>query len=281
MNNLQHNFLTFMITIEFVKMNGLGNDFVIIDNRNQHHIFNHQQLINIANRHTGVGCDQVIILNPSKIADCFMLIYNQDASEALSCGNAFRCVGQLLATNNKQEILIQTKLTIIKAMILKESILINMNKAKFNWYEIPQAQEKINLPIKFDYLFEPKTVNIGNPHIVFFVDDLLTIDLATIGPQIETNDNFPDRINVNIAQILSKDEVKLIVWERGVGLTKACGTGACATFAVAKSLGLINNKLKVYLPGGELLVSQNKQQELLLSGKVEINFTGKMELKIK
>ena len=250
-----------MSAIPFLKMHGIGNDFVIIDNRKTEHIVD---IVKIANRRIGVGCDQVIIIEKAKInADCLMRIYNADGSEAGACGNATRCVAQIIMQeNNKQSVTISVQEKILKCWQAgKNSVKVDMGKPSFDWEKIPLSHHRdtMNLPISYGSLISPVAVNIGNPHVIFFVQDINSIDLADCGPKIENNSLFPQKVNVNIAQI-ENQKILLKVWERGTGETLACGSGACATLVAAVQRKYISgNSSTISLPGMGLQLCVNSQ----------------------
>ncbi len=259
-------------------MNGLGNDFVIIDGRKDKISLNRQQIKNIANRQTGIGCDQLIILEEAvqENADIFMRIYNYDGSEVNACGNASRCVAALIGKElKKNNILIETNASILAAKINDKIISVDMGEPKFAWQQIPLSEEfadtsNIELqvgPIDNPILHTPAVVNLGNPHAVFFVNDNLdNYNLELFGPLLENHPIFPERANISIAKIISPNNIKLRVWERGVGETKACGTGACAAAVSAARRGLSERKVKVDLRGGSLAIEWQTNNHIIMSG---------------
>ncbi len=237
---------------EFDKMHGLGNDFVIVDERKAMQKIDRSKIATIANRNTGIGCDQFIILNDSENADIKMEIYNNDGSKVESCGNASRCVVSKIG----HDISIETDGGIILGQSIDNTVKMDMGKPQFEWQDIPlaYAMDNSNLPISWDALSHGFAVNVGNPHIVFFVDNIEDVDLENLGPIIENDPIFPNRINVNLASI-SDNEINLKVWERGAGLTRACGTGACASAVAAISQKLVTSPVLVHLPGGTLSIA--------------------------
>lgn len=256
---------------EFHKMHGLGNDFVIIDGRMTPIQMTPAKARAIADRQLGIGCDQLIVLDHSNCADVSMSIYNSDGSEVESCGNASRCVVALLA----EDVRIETKGGIISGKLDDHAVTIDMGIPRFEWQDIPLAfaMDTSCLPLAWDDLKNPSTVNIGNPHAVFFVDDANAVDLEDLGPLIEHDAAFPERVNVNVASIVG-GEINLRVWERGAGLTRACGTGACATGIVAIRQGKVQSPVKVNLPGGQLLISWKVGQTVVMSGSATYVFKG-------
>ncbi len=259
---------------QFHKMHGLGNDFVIVDAREENLIVNSAIAANIANRHSGIGCDQLIILKPSSNADVQMQIFNADGGEVEACGNAARCVVALLGGTPS----IETKGGLISGTASDADPTVNMGVPSFEWDTIPlaYAMDTLNIPVGWENLENPAAVNLGNPHIIFFVDDADTVELDRLGPQIETDPLFPDRINVNVAS-QSSSGLKLRVWERGVGLTKACGTGACATAVAAIKRGLASSPVYITLPGGDLTIEWEEGGPIMMSGPATYVFKGEAD----
>jgi diaminopimelate epimerase len=258
----------------FVKMHGLGNDFVIIDCRVTPLAMTRAKARHIADRHTGIGCDQLILLLSSDIADVQMVIYNCDGGEVESCGNASRCVVALLGVDCS----IQTGGGLIHGEIGDNGVTVNMGMARFAWQDIPLAfaMDTGSLPLAWETLSAPMTVNVGNPHVIFFVDDCDIIDLARLGPVIETDAAFPQHINVNVASVHS-GELKLRVWERGVGLTRACGTGACASAVAAIKQGLLSSPVTVHLPGGMLTIAWHPDAPIHMTGGASFVYSGQAD----
>ncbi len=255
----------------FVKMHGLGNDFVIIDCRDTPLELSPAKVRHIADRNRGIGCDQLILLKSSTIADVRMVIYNADGGEVESCGNASRCVVALLG----KDCSIETDGGLIRGQIAENGVTIDMGQARFEWQDIPLAfaMDTAALPLAWEELSAPMAVNVGNPHIVFFVPDSAEVDLARLGPIIETDTAFPQSINVNVASI--KDgQINLRVWERGVGLTRACGTGACATAVAAIKQGTASSPVTVNLPGGALSISWQHGAPIIMTGGTSFVFSG-------
>ncbi|GAB5486534.1 MAG: diaminopimelate epimerase [Parasphingorhabdus sp.] len=255
-------------------MHGLGNDFVIVDARVDDLAVTNKMASNIANRHSGIGCDQLIILRPSSKADVRMQIFNADGGEVEACGNAARCVVALLEGNPS----IETSGGLISGTALDGSAVVNMGSPLFVWDAIPlaYAMDSQNMPVGWEDLQSPTAVNVGNPHVVFFVEDSDQIQLDRLGPQIEVDPLFPERINVNVASV-SDDRIKLHVWERGVGLTKACGTGACATAVAAIRRGLVSSPAHVMLPGGDLIIEWEENGPIMMSGPASYVFEGEAD----
>jgi diaminopimelate epimerase len=258
----------------FCKMHGLGNDFVILDAREEPVATDAARARAIADRRRGVGCDQLILLEPSVVADVRMRIWNADGSEVESCGNATRCVALL----EGGEVSIETLGGVLKASANGDGATIDMGAPRFGWAEIPlaYAMDTAAMPVGWDGLEQPMAVNVGNPHVVFFVADADAVDLGRIGPEIEQDPLFPERVNVNVASIEPDGAIKLHVWERGAGLTLACGTGACATAVAAIRRGLAKGPVAVRLPGGTLSIDWAPGETIRMSGPATFVFSGEL-----
>jgi len=260
------------MSFRFHKMHGLGNDFVVIDARQQPVAIDAARARAIADRREGIGCDQVILIEPSTVADARMRIWNSDGSEVEACGNASRAVALLLGRQSTLETLAGTLQLAIDGALAT----VDMGSPRFGWDEIPlgYAMDTAHLPVGWDDLSDPAAVNVGNPHVIFFVEDCDSVDLERLGPQIEHDPLFPDRVNVNVATVEAPDRVRLRVWERGAGLTRACGTGACATAVAAIRSGRVESPVTVALPGGELLIDWAPGGSISMSGPATHVFTG-------
>jgi len=271
-------------TIPFRKMNGLGNDFVVLDARARALQLNDEDVRRLADRKRGIGCDQVIVLEPSSRADVFMRIFNADGSEVGACGNAARCVGWLVAEETgRPQVSIETSADLLRAEVESaDRVVIDMGVPRFAWNEIPLAEPfhdttGIELqigPIDAPVLHSPSVVNVGNPHAIFFVDDVDTHDLGRFGPLLENHPLFPERANISLAQVTSPESLRLRTWERGAGLTKACGTAACAAAVAAARKRLTGRKVTVELPGGSLLIDWTGEGHVLMSGPAQLEFEG-------
>jgi diaminopimelate epimerase len=259
----------------FLKMHGLGNDFAIFDAREAPLAMDADRARALADRHTGIGCDQLILIEPSDVADVRMRIWNSDGGEVGACGNAARCVALLLGG----EATIETAGGLLAATANGEAATVDMGAPRFAWDEIPLAypMDTAAMPVGWQELRRPFAVNVGNPHLVFFVEDADAIDLERLGPEIETDPIFPERINVNVAS-LEDGAVRLRVWERGAGLTRACGTGACATAVAAVSRRLARSPVEVRLPGGALAVGWAPGGTMRMSGPATRVFEGEVAL---
>jgi diaminopimelate epimerase len=271
--------------IPFVKMNGLGNDFVIVDARAVPVRFTPAQIARIAERSSGIGCDQLIVLEKGDGADLFMRIYNADGSEVSACGNATRCVADLICrAAGKDEAVIETRAGRLRAWKGGGGqYSVDMGTPKFDWQDIPLAEEfrdtrAIELqigPIDDPVLHSPSVVNVGNPHAIFWVDDVEAYDLARFGPLLENHPIFPERANISLAQVTSPETMILKVWERGAGLTLACGTAACAAVAAGARRKFVERTTRVSLPGGDLQIEWRESDgHLIMTGPVETEFTG-------
>ncbi len=260
----------------FLKMHGLGNDFVVFDARVQPLALTNAQVRALADRHTGIGCDQLIVIEASDTADAFMRIYNADGGEVEACGNAARCVATLLGTNAR----IDSAAGILDAAATAAAATILYPPPRFGWDEIPlaYAMDTHEMPVAWEQLERPIAVNVGNPHVIFFVPDCDTVPLDVLGPAIEHDALFPARINVNVATVVGRDHIRLRVWERGVGLTRACGTGACATAVAAMRRGLCDRKVKVDLPGGRLVIEWRADGLIAMTGPAATAFSGEIDL---
>jgi len=268
--------------IDFIKMQGCGNDFIIIDNRRGARKFSAREVMVIADRRFGIGCDQLVLMEKSRHANIFMRIYNADGSEVNSCGNASRCVALLLfGETGKKEVIIETRAGIISAKkAAKNMVAVNMGKPGLKWQEIPLAKkvDTLQLDIKFGPLSKPAAVSMGNPHMVFFVDNAAKIPLAKLGPELENHPLFPEKANIGVAEIKSSSKIRLRVWERGAGETLACGTGACAALVAANLRGLTGRKALVALPAGELSIEWQKSGAVIMAGPAEVSFVGVFEI---
>jgi diaminopimelate epimerase len=249
--------------MKFIKMHGLGNDFVILDHRNGGGRLAPETIRKLADRQFGVGCDQVIVLEPSKKADVFMRIYNPDASEAESCGNATRCVAHLLG---KDSVTIETRAGLLPCRRVGDLIEADMGAPK---------GEVRNLAIGGKDLPDAVAVNMGNPHCVFFVGSVEDTSVEMLGPIFEHHELFPDRSNVEFAQVIGDNFIRLRVWERGAGVTLACGSGACATIVAAVSRGLTGRRAEVIMDGGPLTLEwRESDSHVLMTGPVAYVFEG-------
>jgi diaminopimelate epimerase len=258
----------------FHKMHGLGNDFVIVDAREEPFNVTPPLARAIADRRTGVGCDQLIVLEPSDSADLRMRIWNSDGGEVESCGNATRCVVQLTGAR-----CIESDGGPLSGENLGEEVEVGIGEPRFGWDEIPLAYpiDTNPLPMAWGELMRPMALNVGNPHVVFFVDDVDAVPLEEVGPKIENDPVFPERINVSIAAV-ADDGLRLRTWERGAGLTLACGTGACATAVAAIRSKRAASPVKVAMPGGSLTVAWTQGEPIRMRGSATHVFSGELDV---
>ena len=272
-----------MSAVSFIKMHGLGNDFVVIDARNHRLDIGEAAARRIADRHTGVGCDQVIVIETAANggADAFMRIRNSDGGEVAACGNAARCVAELLMREKGvPRLTLATRAGLLAAERgAGGAVAVDMGPARTLWQDIPlsRAMDTLHLPVALGPLADPVAVSMGNPHAVFFVSDVAAIDLAALGPTLERHELFPERANIGVAQIFSPGRIRLRVWERGAGLTLACGTGACAALVAASRRGLAGRKAELVLDGGALAVEWREDNHVVMSGPVATSFSGAFE----
>ena len=267
-----------MKNFEFIKMHGLGNDFVIIDNsKNSLELPQKEILKKIGSRRYGIGCDQILIINSDNQSNAKVTIFNNDGSEAGACGNGVRCVASYLMKNqNKNKIKIQTISGILQCWIENKNCFVNMGKPSFKWSEIPLAKEFQTQIIKIDE-FELFCMSMGNPHAVIFLKDLNElnkIDIEKTGIKIQNSDMFPESVNVEFATILEDKTIRMKVWERGAGRTLACGSGACATLVAANQQNLSLRKNNIILDGGMLTIDWLESEDVIMSGEVKLVFKG-------
>jgi diaminopimelate epimerase len=272
----------------FLKMHGLGNDFVVLDARAADLELTPERRRTIADRRLGVGCDQLIVLErpTDREADVFMRIYNSDGGEAGACGNATRCVASVVMDERKSDhVTVQTIAGLLesqKAGLGSNGlpvISVDMGPARLDWREIPvsQACDTNHLPLGLGPLQDPVGTNMGNPHATFFVGDADAIPLAELGPKLEYDRLFPERANIGIAQLVGEDRLRLRVWERGAGITLACGSGACAAVVAASRRGLVQRKADVVLEGGTLTIEWLRDGHVLMTGGIALAFKGELD----
>jgi diaminopimelate epimerase len=259
--------------IAFIKMHGLGNDFVVLDGRCEHvPPLTPATIRALADRHTGIGCDQLVLLEPSATHAFRMRIFNADGGEVEACGNAARAVALL----HGAAVTIATGGGPIALTPGASGAEIDMGAPRFEWQAIPlaYAMDTAAMPVGWEVLEAPMAVNVGNPHAVFFVEDAAAVDLETLGPVIEHDPVFPERVNVNVASLAGPDHLTLRVWERGAGLTRACGTGACASAVAAIRRGLVASPVTVTLPGGDLTIAWEPGGTIRMRGPAAESFRG-------
>ena len=271
----------------FLKMHGLGNDFVILDGRTKALDLPVERRRRIAHRQLGIGCDQLIVLEPptDRDADIFMRIYNPDGSEAGACGNATRCVASLVMDERKaDQVTVQTISGLLESQKTGVGgnglpvIAVDMGLAKLDWREIPvrEACDTNHMPVGLGPLQDPVGTSMGNPHATFFVDNLAAIKLEELGPKLEHDPFFPQRANIGVAEMVGKDRLRLRVWERGTGLTLACGSGACAAGVAAARRGLTGRRVEVMVEHGTLTIDWMRDDHVLMTGGIALSYKGEL-----
>jgi diaminopimelate epimerase len=276
------------MTRAFIKMNGLGNDFIIVETRGDTPFRPTPEAVRaLSDRRTGVGCDQLIAIEPSPKGDAFMRIWNAQGEEVSACGNATRCVGWLvMQATGRAEALVETRAGLLGVTDAGDKrVTVDMGRPGLDWRDIPLAEEMdtrgIELqvgPIDNPVLHTPGCVSMGNPHVVFFVPDISVAPVAEVGPMIEHHFLFPEGVNVGFAQILATDRIRYRVWERGTGITKACGTGACAAAVAANRRRLTGRNVTVVMDGGELEIEwRTADDHVMMTGPVAVEFAGRLK----
>jgi diaminopimelate epimerase len=275
--------------IPFRKMNGIGNEILVVDLRGSGLVFSGDEARAIAERPNS-HFDQMMVLHAPKTAgtEAYVRIYNTDGSEAEACGNGMRCIGWTVAEKSGRKALkFETKAGVLEVGVGGvDKISVDMGKPRFGWQDIPLAEpfhdtRTIELqigPIDKPMLHSPSVVNIGNPHAVFWVDDVQAYDLGRIGPLLENHPLFPERANISLAHVTARDAITVRTWERGAGLTKACGSAACAAAVCAARKGLTGRQVKVTLPGGTLDIDWRADDHILMTGPVALEHEGVLEL---
>jgi diaminopimelate epimerase len=274
----------------FLKMNGLGNDFAVVDARQNAFAPAPDQIRAWADRARGIGFDQLIAIEDSADGDAFMRVWNADGGSVETCGNALRCVAWVLNPDADDKTLkIDTLSGLTKARVLAAdaktgTASVDMGKPRLNWQDIPLAEEMDTLrlelqvgPIDNPLYHTPCAVSMGNPHVVFFVDDVDKVDVTATGSLIENHPLFPEGVNVEFVQVLDRQTLRMRVWERGAGITKACGTGACATLVAAARRGLSERSATVIMDGGPLHIAWADNDHVIMTGPVELEFSGELK----
>ena len=257
-------------------MHGLGNDFVILDARSTPLAITPALASRIADRRRGIGCDQLVVLMPSKIADLRLNFWNADGGPAEACGNATRCVVALTGAER-----IETDGGVLTGKAVGAEVEVALGEPRFGWQAIPlaYAMDTAALPLAWDELAAPTAVNVGNPHLVFFVDaPMADARLGVLGPLIEHDPVFPERININVACVTADGAIELRTWERGTGLTDACGTGACATAVAAIRKKIVSSPVEVRMKGGSLTIGWMAGSPIIMRGAATHVFSGQVEL---
>ncbi len=269
----------------FWKMHGCGNDFVVFDERAGSLGLTPGRAAAIADRRIGVGCDQFIVIEsppPNSNADAFMRIRNPDGAEAGACGNATRCVVDLLARETGRRVqVIRTVAGNLPSEALPDGrVRVDMGPARLDWRDIPLARpmDTLHLDLAAGPVADPAAASMGNPHATFFVPDVARVPIEELGPRVEHDPLFPERANIGFAQILAPDRIRLRVWERGAGLTLACGSGACAALVNAHRRGLTGPRATVVMDGGELEIEWRQDGHVLMTGPVATSFVGEIDL---
>lgn len=261
----------------FLKMHGLGNDFVVFDARETPLAMTGALARALADRHTGIGCDQLIVIEPGSAPGAVRArFWNHDGSTSGACGNGSRAVAALVGG----DMTIETDGGTLIASADAAGAIVDMGTPDFAWDKVPlaYAMDTAALPLAWDGLAGPGAVSVGNPHAVFIVDDPWAVPLETLGPVIEADSVFPERVNVGVASLPTRDHMILRVWERGAGLTRACGTGAVAAVAVAQRRGVADAAVTVTLPGGDLRITRAENGHLLMAGPATLSFRGEIDL---
>jgi diaminopimelate epimerase len=267
--------------VRFLKMHGCGNDFVVFDERAGSLGLTANRAAAIAERRTGVGCDQFIVIEPPEPhsnADVFMRIRNPDGGEAGACGNATRCVARILAdeTGRRSQVIRTVAGNLPSEVLADGRVCVDMGAAQLDWTDIPLARPMDTLHL--DLPGDPAAISMGNPHATFFVNDVECMAVREIGPRLEHDPLFPERANIGFAQVLSPDRIRLRVWERGAGLTLACGSGACAALVNAHRRALTGRRATVMVDGGELEIEWRDDGHVLMTGPVATSYIGEIDL---
>ena len=265
-----------MNNLEAYKMDGLGNDFIIFDKRKKSISLTKEQIIKISDRNN-IGCDQVIFIDKDKSSNTFLTFYNSDGGEISACGNGSRCVAYLLMKESKsKKISLKTKVGILQAELNNKNLVnINMGRPNFEWNKIPLLKEMDNKNLQIiinnndgKEIKGGFSLSVGNPHIIFFVENFNQFNLSKLGPEIENHNYFPEKCNVTLASIKNRKHVKIKVWERGSGLTKACGTAACATAVAGAALKLLERSVDIEFSEGLLNINWKIDNNIYMKGKV-------------
>jgi diaminopimelate epimerase len=272
------------MTRPFLKMNGLGNDFVVVETRSGPFAPTAAEVRAIADRKTGIGCDQLIVIEAAEGADARARFWNADGEEVGACGNGTRCVGWLLMQAlGKDEAVIETQAgRLIATKAGPRLVSVDMGEPRLDWTQIPLSEEQdtaalgLALYDHVDLMAPPGCVSMGNPHVVFFVPDAEAVPVAKIGPVVERHPLFPEHVNVGFAQIVDRKHIRLRVWERGAGLTKACGTGACAALVAAARRDLTGRHATLHLDGGDLHIEWRDDGHVIMTGPAAVDFTGEL-----
>lgn len=268
---------------DFIKMHGAGNDFVVLDLRRGGEAPTAKEAVAIADRHRGIGCDQIILIGPAPtgVADLGLTFLNSDGSASGACGNGTRCVADfLMAERGADHLGLETAAGILDCARGRDGrVTVDMGRARTEWRDIPlaEARDTLHLGIGEGPVKDPVGVSMGNPHAVFFVPEVAKVPIAAIGPKLERNPLFPERANIGFAEVRAPDRIRLRVWERGAGLTLACGSGACAALVAAVRRGLARRKAALELDGGTLEIEWLENGHVLMTGPTAISFHGTID----
>lgn len=268
-----------MTIVPFTKMHGLGNDFVLLDERRMPVPLDPAWVARLADRHRGIGFDQLVVLDEDPELDAHVRFFNADGSETAACGNATRCVARLIHENTgKDRIDLRTGRGILRAVRDGSLWAVDMGQPRFGWEQIPLTHECATdeVPLDIAGLPRPFAVNMGNPHAVFLVDHLGSIDVAGMGAMLEQHPMFPERANIGFVQVLDRQSARLRVFERGAGLTLACGSGACAAMVALVKKGLVEEKVRFQLDGGELQLAWDGVGGVVMTGPAALAYTGEL-----
>lgn len=268
----------------FTKMHGLGNDFVVLDARRDAVVLDARAAHAIADRHTGVGCDQLIVIEKPRSAgaDVFMRIRNADGGEVEACGNATRCIADLIMRETgRARVTVETAAGLLQAEATgARRVTVDMGEPRWGWRDVPLAREAdtLHVPLALGPLADPVCTSMGNPHATFFVSDADGVDLAALGPRLEHDPIFPERANIGVVQPLAPGRLRFRVWERGSGITVACGTGACAALVAAARRGIAGRRAEVVCDGGPLEIEwREADRHVLMTGPVAVSFAGTLD----
>jgi diaminopimelate epimerase len=271
--------------VPFLKMHGCGNDFVVLDERGGSLGLTVRRAAALADRRTGIGCDQLIAIEPAppdSNADAFMRIRNPDGAEAGACGNATRCVVALLAgeTGRRTQVIRTVAGNLPAEALADGKVCVDMGPARLDWPDIPlaRAMDTLHLDLALGPVADPAAANMGNPHATFFVRDLTGLPVTELGPRLEHDKLFPERANIGFAEVDAPDRIRLRVWERGAGLTLACGSGACAALVNAHRRGLTGRRATLAMDGGDLEIEWRQDGHVLMTGPVATAFMGEVDL---
>ena len=265
----------------FSKMNGLGNDFIVVDARSRAFEADPETIRRLASRSEGIGCDQFVLIGASESADASIRFWNPDGGEAGACGNAIRCVAwRLMEESGAGQVSLETAGGRLEAWRRGPMrVAVDMGRPRLNWRAVPLAGPADTLAVdvpEAGRLGPAICLSLGNPHAVFFVPSAEAAEVGRIGPAVEASSLFPERVNVGFAEVRSRTRVRLRVWERAAGLTRACGSGACAALVAGVRRGLVDPEARLELDGGDLEIAWRADGHVLMTGDVEVEFEGRL-----